>query len=104
MKVKLAVKMQLIPGNQEEYEKRHDELWPEMKEMLKAHGAKSYAIFLDRKTDELFGYLEVAEKEKWAQAAQTEINQKWWAYMADIMAVNQDNSPVTENLVQVFEL
>ncbi|MGM0124640.1 L-rhamnose 1-epimerase [Enterococcus sp. AZ194] len=102
--IKKAIKMKIYPDKHEEYKRRHDELWPEMEQMLKEHGALSYTIFLDAKTSTLFGYLEIQEEERWSQTAQTEINQKWWDYMADIMETNPDNSPVVTDLFPVFEL
>ncbi|NWO00516.1 L-rhamnose mutarotase [Tetragenococcus halophilus] len=97
-----AIRMQLYPGYENEYKKRHDELWPEMRNMLKDHGVINYAIFLDKETNALFGYLEIEDEDKWAQSAYTEINQKWWNHMADIMETNEDHSPKTVNLVEVF--
>lgn len=102
--IKKAVRMKLYPGLKEEYVKRHNDLWPEMREMLKEHGAISYSIFLDPETDFLFGYLEFEDEEKWAQTADAEINRKWWDYMEDVMDTNPDNSPVAVDLEQVFEL
>ncbi len=99
-----AFKMKLYPGLEKEYEKRHNELWPEMIEMLHAYGGKNYSIFLDRETNILFGYIEIEDETKWSQAADTEINRKWWDFMADIMETNPDNSPVTVDLVPVFHL
>lgn len=54
-----AFKMKLYPGFEEEYERRHNELWPEMREMIHTHGGKNYSIFLDRETLTLFGYIEI---------------------------------------------
>jgi len=85
-----------------EYEHRHDELWPELAQELKSHGAHNYSIFLDKNTGQLFAYLEVEDEEKWAKIAQTEACQKWWAYMKDIMKTNEDNSPVSVPLTSVF--
>lgn len=102
--LKKAVRMKLYPGFEKEYEKRHAELWPEMRKMLKEHGAISYSIFLDPATLDLFGYLEIEDEEKWAETADTEINRKWWDYMEDIMETNSDHSPVTEELIHVFDL
>ncbi|WP_159721966.1 L-rhamnose mutarotase [Enterococcus sp. CSURQ0835] len=102
--IKKAVRMKLYPGLKEEYAKRHDELWPEMREMLKEHGAISYSIFLDPETDYLFGYLEIEDEGKWASVPDTEINRKWWDYMKDMMETNPDHSPVSVELEQVFEL
>ena len=97
-------KMKLYPGQEEEYERRHNLLWPEMKEMIHAHGGKNYTIFLDRETLTLFGYIELEDPELWAKSADTAINRKWWDYMADIMQTNPDNSPVAIDLQNVFHL
>lgn len=67
-------KMFLYPGMAEEYERRHNELWPEMKEMIRRHGGKNYSIFLDRETNVLYGYLEVEDEALWAGSADTPIN------------------------------
>lgn len=97
-------KMKLFPGAEEEYEKRHNALWDEMKDMIHAYGGKNYTIFLDKETLTLFGYIEIESEEKWAKSADTEICRKWWDYMADIMETNPDNSPVSIDLVNVFHL
>ena len=102
--IKKAFAMKIYSDKHEEYQKRHDELWPEMREMLKEHGANQYSIFLDPETSELFGYLEIEDEERWSGTAATAINRKWWHYMSDIMETNPDESPVSKELVQVFEL
>ncbi len=102
--VRKGFKMRLYPGMAEEYEKRHNELWPEMIEMIHEHGGGNYSIYLDKETDVLFGYIEVEDEEKWAASADTEINRKWWDFMADIMETNLDNSPVSVDLRPVFHL
>ena len=102
--VRKAFKMKLYPGKAKEYEKRHNALWPEMKEMIHQYGGKNYSIFLDEETLTLFGCIEIEDEARWLQGSQTEINQKWWAYMADIMETNSDNSPVSRDLKMVFHL
>lgn len=102
--IKKAFKMKLYDGMEEEYTKRHNELWPEMKEMIHEYGGHNYSIFLDRNTNVLYGYIEIESEEKWAKSADTPICRKWWNYMADIMDTNADNSPVSEDLVRVFHL
>ena len=97
-------KMKLYPGMIEEYEKRHNALWPEMKEMIHEYGGKNYSIFFDAEDNTLFGYIELESEELWAKTADTEICKKWWAYMADIMDTNPDNSPVSVDLKNVFHL
>ena len=97
-------KMKLYQGMKDEYEKRHNNLWPEMIDMIHEYGGKNYSIFLDRETNILFGYIEIESEEKWSASAETAICRKWWDYMADIMKVNPDNSPVSIDLVDVFHL
>lgn len=99
-----AFKMFLYKGKEEEYEKRHNALWPEMKAKIHEYGGRNYSIYLDRDTDTLFGCLEIEDEEKWNRLADTEINRKWWDYMADIMETNEDNSPVCMDLTPVFHL
>ncbi len=102
--VRKGFKMFLYPGMAEEYEKRHNALWPEMKEMIHECGGHNYSIYLDKETNVLYGYLEVEDEARWAKSADTPINRKWWDYMADIMETNEDNSPVCVDLSPVFHL
>ena len=97
-------KMKLYPGMAEEYERRHNLLWPEMKDMIHEYRGKNYSIFLDEETLTLFGYIEIDDEELWKKSADTAINRKWWDYMADIMETNPDNSPISEDLRTVFHL
>ncbi|MGB4661935.1 MAG: L-rhamnose mutarotase [Mobilitalea sp.] len=97
-------KMKLHEGQAEEYAKRHNELWPDMKEMIHEYGGKNYTIFLDGETNTLFGVIEIEEDDRWSQSADTAINRKWWDFMADIMETNPDHSPVSIPLTQVFHL
>ena len=102
--IRKAFKMLLYPGMEEEYTRRHNLLWPEMKDMIHEYGGHNYSIFLDSETNVLYGYIEIEEEAKWAKSADTAINRKWWDYMADIMDTNPDNSPVSVDLKPVFHL
>ena len=102
--VRKAFKMKLHPGMEDEYRRRHEMLWPEMRDIIREHGGRNYSIFLDGETNSLFAYLEVDDEEKWAAIANTGVCRRWWDYMAPIMAVNTDNSPVSHDLHCVFHL
>jgi len=104
MKKRLAFKMVLKEGQKAEYKKRHDEIWPELKLLLKEAGVSEYSIFLDEETNMLFAFQKVDGNSGSQDLGQTEIVQKWWAYMADIMETNPDNSPVMTQLEEVFYL
>jgi len=64
----------------------------------------NYSIFLDEKTNQLFGYVEIEDQEKWNRIAETQICRKWWKFMKDIMPSNPDNSPKSKELKQVFHI
>ena len=102
--IRKATKMKVNADSFSEYKKRHDDLWKEMKDLLKSHGASNYSIFLDEETSSLFAYVELESEEKWNQVAETETCQKWWVYMKDIMETNSDNSPKSTELKEVFYL
>jgi len=102
--IRKATKMKVHRDCYETYKKRHDELWPEMEVMLKEHGAHNYSIFLDEEYGVLFAYVEIESEELWVKTAETEICQKWWKYMADIMETNDDKSPKSWELKEVFHL
>lgn len=95
--------MKLKPGFRDEYQKRHDEIWPELSALLRTNGISDYTIFLDEETSTLFG-VQLLSGQSSQDLGATEIVQKWWAYMADIMETNPDNSPVSTPLIKVFHL
>ena len=99
---KIAVKMQLHRGQAEEYKRRHDELWDELRDLLKSVGIQDYSIFLDEETYALFGVLTIENPALLDELPKHKIMQKWWKYMSDIMESNKDNSPVAVSLKEVF--
>ena len=102
--IRKAFMMILRPGNQREYERRHKPIWPELQESLRQHSARNYSIFLDRETDKLFAYVEIESEELWQRIAETDVCRRWWSYMKDLMLTNEDDSPVTTELSEVFHL
>ncbi len=101
---RLAFKMQLHQGQEAEYKKRHDELWPDLQQLLKTAGISDYSIFLDETTNSLFGVLKAESIQALDDLPDNPVMQKWWAYMKDIMESNEDNSPVSVPLTEVFYL
>ncbi|MEM9966355.1 MAG: L-rhamnose mutarotase [Asticcacaulis sp.] len=99
-----AFKMQLKPGFEAEYQKRHDEIWPELSDLLHQAGVSDYSIFLDTETLTLFGVLKRTSDHTMADLPNHPVMKKWWAYMADIMDSNPDNSPVVTDLKPVFHM
>jgi L-rhamnose mutarotase len=100
----VAFKMKLKPGFKDEYKKRHGAIWPDLIKLLKEAGVSDYSIFLDEETNTLFAVQKVSGSSGSQDLGQRELVKKWWAYMADIMEVNADNSPVTIPLPEVFHI
>jgi L-rhamnose mutarotase len=96
--------MKLFPGYAEEYKKRHDSLWPQLKSLLKTTGVEDYSIFLDEATNILFGILKIEDPIKLDELSNHPVMKKWWGYMQDIMETNEDNSPLSIKLKEVFYL
>jgi L-rhamnose mutarotase len=102
--IRKAFVMSVNPGREQEYATRHQPIWDELAAVLRAHGSRNYSIFLDPVTRQLFGYVEVEDEARWQAVAQTEVCQRWWRFMSDIMPGNPDGSPVARDLNEVFHL
>src|SRR5262245_49557749 len=101
---RIAFKMKLFPGQEKEYKKRHDAIWPQLSQLLKASGISEYSIFLDRETNILFGVMNSENQSSLDKLPSEKIMKQWWAHMKDIMDCNPDNSPVAVPLEEVFYL
>ncbi|KQT21790.1 L-rhamnose mutarotase [Chryseobacterium sp. Leaf404] len=101
---RIAFKMFLLRGFEEEYKKRHAEIWTELKELLKDSGVSSYSIFLDEETNILFGVLDCSNEQKYKDLPSHAVMQKWWEYNKDLMETNEDHSPKSVGLEDVFYL
>lgn len=97
-----AFKMYLNPGQEAEYIRRHDAIWPELVTLLRDAGISNYSIHLDRETMVLFGYLERRDDHRMDDLPSHPVMQRWWAYMGDIMRTNPDGSPVAVALNETF--
>ena len=96
--------MSVHAGRQQEYVRRHQPIWPELEEMLLAHGIGTYSIFLDPNTNDLFAYVEFETEEQWLAIAETEVCRRWWSHMSGLMPSRGDNSPVVATLDEVFHI
>jgi L-rhamnose mutarotase len=99
-----AFVMSVKPGCEAEYERRHNPIWPELEALLKAHGVGTYSIFLNPETRQLFAYAEIEDLQRWDAIARTEVYQRWWAHMKELMPANPDGSPVAGALREVFHM
>jgi L-rhamnose mutarotase len=102
--IRKAFRMAVNPQETVEYERRHSPIWPELQEVLRAHGVHDYSIFLDETDGSLFCYVEIEDEARWDAIAQTPACRRWWTYMRDIMPTNPDDSPRSVPLREVFHL
>jgi len=102
--IRKAFRMSVDPQQHEEYERRHNPIWRELADTLLAHGVRSYTIFLDPVTSDLFGYAELEDEERWKAIASTEVCRRWWKHMREIMPSNPDDSPISRELRAVFHM
>ena len=102
--IRKAFLMTVHADAHEEYERRHRPIWTELETVLKDHGVHNYSIYLEPSTSQLFGYAEIESEGRWAAIAETDECKRWWAFMMGIMPSNADNSPISEELTEVFHL
>lgn len=101
---RVAFRMQLHKGQQVEYRRRHDDLWPELQQLLKQAGITDYSIFLEEESGNLFGVLKAEDPAMLDQLPASPVMRRWWEYMKDIMVTNTDHSPLSIPLREVFYL
>ena len=102
--IRKAFKMSVHADQHAEYALRHNPIWPELRDTLFEHGVRSYSIYLDPQTSELFAYAEIESEERWQAIASTAVCRRWWQHMRDVMPSNPDGSPVAADLREVFHV
>ena len=102
---KYAWKAVIKDGMTEEYIRRHNEIWPELVEVLKSAGIQDYSIW--NVGNELFGYYECTKGIEVAASVQagSEVVDRWNEYMKDVMIMEMDpETGAQPKLTQIFEL
>ncbi|KQT64462.1 MULTISPECIES: L-rhamnose mutarotase [unclassified Aureimonas] len=104
MSERIAFRMVLHEGQAKAYRERHAAIFPDLVEALKAAGISDYSIWLDPETHHLFAILTRRRDHDMDALPQTEIVQRWWAFMADIMETDPGNVPRQVQLLPMFHL
>ena len=91
--------MHLKPGNEAIYKQKHDDIWPEMLENMRANGIRNYSIYRHGLT--LFAYLE-RDTPPTGDETPDEVTRRWWKMMEPYMECNPDSSPIQEPIEEVF--
>jgi L-rhamnose mutarotase len=102
--IRKAFKMSVHEDQQGECARRHNPIGRELEEALLAHGVRSYSMYPDPATSELFAYAELESEERWAAVASTDVCRRWWRHMRELMPSNTNDSPVSTELREVFHI
>lgn len=101
---KYAFRMRLNEGAEEEYRRRHDEIWPDLVDLLRQAGISDYSIHLDPETRILFGVLWRTDDHGMDDLPAHPVMRRWWDHMADLMETHPDGAPVAIPLVPMFHM
>ena len=102
--IRKSFRMSVHTGQEAEYVQRHNPIWRDLEAVLLSHGVRTYTIFLDPATRDLFAYVEIEDEARWKAIAETDVCQRWWRFMREIMPANPDDSPVARELREVFHI
>ena len=98
--------LRVRPDRLDEYKRRHEAVWPEMLDALRAAGWGNYSLFLAA-DGLLVGYVEVEDFEAALAAMEaTDVNARWQEEMAEFFALPSGERPDTglQRLEEVFHL
>jgi len=99
---KIAFVMTLKPGYEAEYKKTSRRTVARLSRWIKKRRYFWLLYLFASAIAEIIAVLKRTDNHTMDNLPVTAAVKKWWAFMADIMETNPDNSPVVESLEQVF--
>ena len=100
----LSFALHLKPGCEAEYRRRHDELWPEMRDLLFSRGLVHYEISLHPETSLLFAFIVRRKDHSMDGMTDHPVAQRWRAHMADILETTTGIVPRVDPLTRMVAL
>jgi L-rhamnose mutarotase len=93
--------MEILPGREDEYQRRHDEIWPELVEELTKAGVRNYSLF--RRGTTVIAYAECHPDAATAfgKVGATEVNTRWSQWFGDVLSRHTDDDG---NLIEATEV
>ncbi len=95
----VGMALELRPGCYAEYKKRHDELWPDLAEVMNANGIN---MVIYRFQDYLFIHGTAPSQQSWDRVEKHEVTPRWNAYMAEVLKTNEAGEVIFHDLPQAF--
>jgi L-rhamnose mutarotase len=76
---------EIRPGTDEEYKRRHDEIWPELVEAIRDAGIRNYSLF--RRGSQVIAYCECHPDAEtaFAKIGATDVNRRWSEWFEDVI-------------------
>jgi len=95
--------LKVKPERLDEYKRRHESVWPEMREALRETGWRNYSLFL-RADGLLVGYLETDDfSEALRGMAMRDVNERWQRQMAPFFEALDGRRP-DEGMLRLEEI
>lgn len=105
-KMRKAFLIYAQPEKYEEYIRRHNQIWPDLKEELKKYGISNYSIFMHEDKKLFFGYFEIKDIGLFERMGESVVCRKWWKHMTEVLICNteSDEKAKEDMLTEVFYL
>ncbi|MEN8116689.1 MAG: L-rhamnose mutarotase [Bacteroidota bacterium] len=101
---RITFKLKLNEDYKEEYENRHNPVWPELESEFLENGVKEYFIFIDDETNELFGVINVESEEHWQKISESEVVARWREHMKPFFETDEKGAPKLNRMREVFHI
>jgi L-rhamnose mutarotase len=101
---RMCFSFEIYPGTEDEYKKRHDEIWPELVDVLKGAGLSNYSLF--RKGTTVVAYVECEPDAEtaFAKVASADVNTRWTDWLNEVIATPRAENGAFEALDEVWHL
>lgn len=95
---------EIRPGTEAEYKKRHDEIWPELVEVIRSAGVRNYSLF--RRGTQVIAYCEAHPDvaTAFAKIGATDVNARWAKWFEDVIVSLVDESGNLYSAEEVWHL
>jgi L-rhamnose mutarotase len=77
--------LEIRPGTEAEYARRHDEIWPEMVAAIRSSGISELRIFRHDRSISIYAVCRPDAETAFARLGQTDVNERWNQHMADVL-------------------
>lgn len=95
---------EIQPGTEAEYKRRHDEIWPELVQVIKDAGQSNYSLF--RRGTTVIGYVECEPDAAtaFARVGASDANARWSRWFEEIIVSRREQDGGFERLDEVWHL